>query len=95
MVKRGALYAWPRTLEGFTVVINSTEDRRSATTFARSAAKGQPAKLGVLRAADFKTLPRGFFVVFAGHYDSRAQADRATTRLGGKYPGAFTQSVQR
>lgn len=95
LVQRGAVYQWPSTLEGFTVVINSTEDRGSATTFARSAAKSKPAKLGVLRADDFKTLPKGFFVVFAGYYDSRAQADRATARLGGKYRGAFTQSVQR
>jgi len=95
IVRRGSLYSWPRDLEGFTVVINSTEDRGSAATFARSAAKSKPAKLGVLRAADFKTLPKGFFVVFAGYYESRAQADRATARLGGKYQGAFTQSVQR
>lgn len=95
IVQRGALYSWPRTLEGFTVVITSTEDRASATTFARSASKSKPAKLGVIRADDFKTLPKGFYVVFAGYYDSRAKADRATARLSGKYQGAFTQSVQR
>ena len=95
IVQRGALYSWPRTLEGFTVVITSTEDRASATTFARSAAKSKPAKLGVIRADDFQTLPKGFYVVFAGYYDLRAKADRATARLSGKYQGAFTQSVQR
>jgi hypothetical protein len=77
------------------VVINSTEDRASATQFARSAAKSKPAKLGVLRADDFKSLPKGFYVVFAGHYDSRARADQATARLGRRYSGAFTQSVER
>ncbi len=95
LVKSGALYRWPRTLEGFTVVINSTEDRGSATTFARSAAQSKPAKLGVIRAADFKTLPKGFFVVFAGYYKTRARADQATARLGRTYPGAFTQRVKR
>ena len=95
LAKRGALYRWPSTLEGFTVVINSTEDRASATTFARSASKGKPAKLGVLRADDFKTLPKGFYVVFAGYYESRGKADKATARLGRAYQGAFTQSVQR
>ena len=77
------------------MVINSTEDRASATTFARSAAKSKPAKLGVIRADDFKTLPKGFFVVFAGFYDSRGKADQATARLTRKYQGAFTQAVQR
>jgi len=95
IVQKGALWTWPRSLEGFTVVINSTEDRDSATDFARSASKSKPAKLGVIRADDFDTLPKGFYVVFAGHYDSRAKADRATARLNRKYPGAFTQSVQR
>lgn len=95
IVQRGALWQWPRSLEGFTVVINSTEDRASANTFARSAARSRPAKLGVLRADDFKTLPKGFYVVFAGYYDSRAKADRATARLGRKYNGAFTQAVER
>ena len=95
VVRDGALYRWPRSLEGFTVVINSTEDRGSAAAFARSAARSKPAKLGVIRAADFGTLPKGFFVVFAGFYDSRAKADRATARLAGKYQGAFTQAVER
>ena len=95
LVKQGPLYRWPSTLEGFTVVINSTEDSGSATAFARSASKAKPAKLGVIRADDFKTLPKGFYVVFAGFYDSRADADRATTRLNAKYPGAFTQAVER
>ncbi len=95
IVRDGALYRWPRSLEGFTVVINSTEDRVSAIAFARSAAGSKAAKLGVISADDFKTLPKGFFVVFAGFYDSRAKADRATARLAVKYKGAFTQAVQR
>jgi septal ring-binding cell division protein DamX len=92
---RGSLYQWPRTLEGFTVVINSTENRDGAMTFARSAARSKPAKLGVLRGDDFKTLPKGFYVVFAGFYDSRGKADQATARLNSKYPGSFTQAVER
>ncbi|HEX5911227.1 MAG TPA: hypothetical protein VFY44_12105 [Thermoleophilaceae bacterium] len=95
LVKRGSLYQWPRTLEGFTVVINSTEDRASATSFARSASRSKPAKLGVIRADDFKTLPQGFYVVFAGFYEDRGKADQATERLNAKYPGSFTQAVER
>jgi len=95
LVKQGPLYRWPSTLKGFTVVINSTEDRGSATTFARSASKAKPAKLGVIRADDFKTLPQGFFVVFAGFYEDRGKADQATERLNRRYPGSFTQAVER
>jgi septal ring-binding cell division protein DamX len=95
IVKRGSLYQWPRTLEGYTVVINSTEDRASATSFARSAARAKAAKLGVIRADDFKTLPQGFYVVFAGFYEDRGKADEATERLNRRYPGSFTQAVER
>jgi len=95
IVKQGALYRWPARLGGFTVVINSTEDPASATRFANEAAKSNPAKLGIIRGDDFKTLPKGFYVVFAGFYKSRGEADRATGRLGRTYKGAFTQAVQR
>ena len=77
------------------MVVNSTEDSAGATAFARSAAKSNAAKFGVLRADDFKTLPKGFYVVFAGFYATRERADEATARLGRKYAGAFTQAVQR
>lgn len=95
VVERGALYAWPRELEAFTVVLISTEDRASAERFARSASKGRPARIGVIRTNDFGSLPKGFFLVFAGQYESRAQADRAAARLGRRFSGAFPQLVKR
>ena len=95
LVARGDLYAWPRSLKAFTVVLISTEDRVSATNFARSAAKDRPAKIGVIRSDDFDSLPQGFYVVFAGKYDSRAQADKAAARLSGRFQGAFPQLVER
>jgi len=95
LVPKGELYSWPRDLAGFTVVILSTEDRASATTFAQSVAEAKDAKAGVIRADDFKTLPKGFYVVFGGSYKTRARADRAAARLGAKYQGAFAQAVRR
>ncbi|MGI8945924.1 MAG: hypothetical protein ACR2GL_06775 [Thermoleophilaceae bacterium] len=95
LVKRGALYTWPRDLKAFTVILLSAEDRGSAQRFAESAAKGAREEIGVIRAADFDSLPKGFFVVFAGEYDTRAAADRAAGRLGGRFSGAFPQLVAR
>ena len=95
LVKQGALYTWPRELEGFTVVLLSAEDRPSAEEFARSASEGAPAKIGVIRADDFKSLPQGFYVVFAGHYKDRAAADQAVARLKPRFSGAFAQAVER
>lgn len=94
LVRDGDLFAWPRTLEGFTIVVQTTEDRDSATTFARSVAKSLDRQVGVIDAADFETLPKGFFVVFAGRYEGRPAADRAAVRIGRTYPGAFPQVVR-
>lgn len=95
LIKRGPLYTWPPRLEAFTVVLLSAEDRASATSFARSAAAEGGTRIGVLRASDFQTLPSGFFVVFAGEYETRPAADRAASRLGQRFRGAFPQLVRR
>ena len=92
---KGELYTWPRDLRAFTVVLLSAEDRATAMSFARSAAKTKAAKIGVIRANEFRTLPKGFFVVFAGSYKTRARADLAAARLGVRYRGAFAQRVRR
>lgn len=95
LVPDGELFDWPLTLEGFTVVIQSTEDRGSATTFARSVAESNDGQIGVLDSADFPTVSQGFFVVFVGSYENRAGAQRAAARLGGRFRGAFPQAVRR
>lgn len=94
IVKQGDLYSWPRSLRGFTVVLLSNEDRASATRFARSATDSGE-EIGVISSGDFRTLPQGFFVVFAGRYASRAEADKAAARLGSRFRGAFPQLVRR
>ena len=93
LVRRGALYSWPRKLEGFTVVLQRTEDRASAEDFARSATEGAPAKIGIIRTDDFGSLEEGFFVVFAGLYRTREPADRAAGRLGGRFACAVVAQV--
>jgi septal ring-binding cell division protein DamX len=95
LVKDGPLYTWPRDLEGFTVVLLSSEDRPSAVAFAESAAETRSERIGVIRSNDFETLPTDFFVVFAGTYPNRAKADAAAARLGRNFPGAFPQIVRR
>jgi septal ring-binding cell division protein DamX len=95
LVSKGKLYTWPRDLKAFTVILLSSEDRASATAVANSVADANDAKTGVIRSNDFVTLPKGFFVVFGGSYETRARADRAAARLGAKYQGAFAQLVRR
>jgi hypothetical protein len=95
LVKKGKFYTWPRTLEAYTVVLLSAEDMPSATAFANGVADRKSAKTGVIKSDEFKSLPQGVFIVFAGVYDSRGRAERAVERLSGRYPGAFAQLVRR
>jgi len=95
LTKSGGLYKWPRDLRAFTVVLLSAEDRPSALRFARAAGESGQDRIGVLRSRDFKSLPRGFFVVFVDNYPSRAGADQAATRLARRFPGAFSQLVRK
>ena len=95
LVPDGQLFTWPRGLEGFTVVVQSTEDRQSATTFANLVAQSNDGEVGVIDSADFRTVPRGFFVVFVGSYENRAGAQRAAARLGTRFQGSFPQAVRR
>lgn len=96
LVARGGIYAWPRDLAAYTVVLVSNGDRASALRFARSAAKGgNRDRIGVLRADDFKGLSKGFYLVFAGQYPSRSRAQAASARLGKRFKGAFPQRVSR
>lgn len=95
LVVKGKLHVWPKDLRAFTVVLASTEDRASATSFANSVADSKAAKTGVIRSNDFETLPKGFYIVFGGSYKTRPRADRAAARLGAKYQGAFAQLVRR
>lgn len=95
LVKRGNLYAWPTSLEGYTVVLLSAEDRPSANAFANEVAGRNDAKAGIIVSDDFSSLPQGFFIVFGGSYDSRERADQAAQRLSARYPGAFAQLVKR
>jgi septal ring-binding cell division protein DamX len=93
ITEAGGYYSWPKSLTGWTVVLVSNEDEESARTFARSANKGGT-KVGVIRSNDFKSLPKNFFLVFAGQYRTQAEAEKAAAGLGKQYQGAFPQSVK-
>jgi septal ring-binding cell division protein DamX len=95
LVKRGDLYSWPRSLEAYTVVLLSVEDRQRATSFANEVADRNDAKTGVISASDFQSLPQGFFIVFGGVYETRERAEQAVERLSARYPSSFAQLVTR
>ena len=81
---------WPDGKTAYTVVLVSATSRNAADAKAEQAIK-RGIKAGVLRSDDFSTLRPGFWVVFAGQYDSSEEATRAADRyaeqgFGGGYP---------
>ena len=78
----GGLAQWPEGKRAWTVVIASTRSRAEAETKARAAG----GDAGVLRSADYSSLRKGYWVVFAGQYTSRSAAQTAAEgRDGGAY----------
>lgn len=81
---RAVLADWPAGLVGWTVVLASERDRSPAEALARAAvARGLYG--GVLDSSNYSTLTNGYWVAFAGIYDTQQQATASATtahRLG-------------
>ncbi|HEX8066043.1 MAG TPA: SPOR domain-containing protein [Thermoleophilaceae bacterium] len=82
--------SWPAGKTAHTVVLVSAKSRSSADSKARQAVgRGVPA--GVLHSDDYSSLRPGYWVVFAGQFDSSEEARKAADRyaeqgFSGGYP---------
>lgn len=68
---------WPAGKTGWTVVLSSDTTRSAAERKAQQFTDDGVAGVGVLRSDDFSSLKGGFWVVFAGEYDSQSAAGDA------------------
>jgi hypothetical protein len=65
---------WPASKSGWTVVLASDTSESAARDKAEDFAADGIAGVGVLDSDDFSSLRGGFWVVFAGQYDSQSEA---------------------
>ena len=72
---------WPAGKSGWTVVLASDTSESDARAKADRFATGGIARVGVLDSDDFASLKGGFWVVFAGRYDSQSEAADALDRI--------------
>jgi hypothetical protein len=86
------LLSWPKGVSAYTVVLVTTGDEASATKVAREAAKSG-LEAGVLRSDDYG-LGEGFWIVFAGRFDSQPSAEQQASNLAERYPGAYAALVK-
>jgi septal ring-binding cell division protein DamX len=75
----GALATWPAGKRAWTVVVASTRSRAEAEKKARVAGGSD---VGVLHSDDYSSLRKGYWVVFAGQYTTRKQAEAAAKGRG-------------
>jgi hypothetical protein len=68
---------WPARKSGWTVVLASDTSESDARDKAEDFASDGIAGVGVLESDDFPSLKGGFWVVFAGQYDSQSEASDA------------------
>jgi cell division septation protein DedD len=89
---------WPAR-DGFTVVLASIPARGGGRTDALTKAKLARTRglrdVGVLVSDKFASLHPGYYVVFAGVYDSLEEAQTAATRALSRYPNAYAREIAR
>ena len=90
----GSVASWPAGKSAFTVVLVSSERRADARGEARrAAAAGLPA--GLLRSNDYSSLKPGYWVAYAGEFESRAEAARRAQSYAAQgFPDAYPRRVE-
>jgi len=92
------LTEWPAR-DGYTVVLTSIPARGNGLDDARSKVKAARSSgvrdVGILVSSRFSSLHPGYYVVFAGVFDSLEEAQTATSRLSGRYPNAYARQITR
>jgi cell division septation protein DedD len=96
--KPAAPIAWPART-GFTVVLASIPargtGRADAETKAKDALRRGLRDVGILTSDRFASLHPGYFVVFAGVYDSLDEAQTAARRALSRFPNAYAREIAR
>ena len=87
----GPVPSWPRDLTAHTVVLSSSPDRAAALRAAREA-RSSGLDAGILR-SEAHGLGAGGWVVWSGHFASRAGAVRQAGELAARYPDARAELV--
>jgi hypothetical protein len=88
---------WPSGTSGYTVqlqVLPQAGTLLSAVQAAKAAATAKGAKgVGALKSEEFSSLPSGNYVIYAGVYHKKAEAQKALKGVRKSFPGASVISV--
>jgi hypothetical protein len=86
---------WPAGERGYTVILSSSTDERTARDEAKKASDAGIEDTGVLFGRDHAGLEANLFLVFAGRFDSDPEArKRAATYAGLGYGDAYPRLIE-
>ena len=89
--------SWPDGVNAWTVVLAS-EATRGLAEAAVEKAKRVPSRglnIGILRSAEYTSLRPGFWVAFAGQFDSVDEAQQAAARYRGQFPSTYQRFIEQ
>ncbi|MCZ7587551.1 MAG: hypothetical protein M5U27_01535 [Gaiella sp.] len=94
---RSRLAVWPRSRSGWTIVLVSTPKARGrdqAVAVAQQARTHGLTRVGVLDSSRFASLQPGYWMTFAGRYQSEADATGSLRRARAAIKGARVQRIE-
>ena len=93
----GSTATWPLTRSGYTVIVGSFREARGrgpAETRATQARNAGLTQVGIIRSADFSSLRPGWYSVFTGIFDTRAEATTRLSQARATYRDAYVRHVR-
>jgi cell division septation protein DedD len=87
--------SWPAGRTAYTVVLVSAKRHSQANAKAREA-KSQGIDAGVLHSNDYSSLNPGYWVVFAGQYNTANEASSHVDEFASKgFPGGYPRQIKK
>ena len=93
----GSTATWPSGRSAYTVIVGSFREARGrgpAETRATQARNAGLTQVGIIRSSDYSSLRPGWYAVFTGIFDTRAEAMTRLSQARTTYPGAYVRHVR-
>lgn len=93
----GSTATWPPTRSAYTVIVGSFRESRGrgpAETRATQARNAGLTQVGIIRSSDFSSLRPGWYSVFTGIFDTRAEATTRLSQARATYRDAYLRHVR-
>ncbi|HYH54246.1 MAG TPA: hypothetical protein VD761_08955 [Solirubrobacterales bacterium] len=88
--------SWPNGISAWTVVLASEESKGLAESAVERAKRiaSRGLNIGILRSADYASLRPGYWVAFAGQFDSVDEAQQAADRYRSQFSSAYQRFIE-